>query len=902
MIKVFSNPTPNNAQHDLTNSINQIVWRMRDLLPEHGVTLVNDHTEAELFVCHAGIGDGHRADVAHISGLYPTYHFPEYEWHYAANAHVIENVRRARVVTVPSQWVAELFARDMHLTTEVIPWGVDADEWQPPDATESPYVLWNKTRVDGICDPLPMNQLAKLAQNMQFVSTFGNPDHNIRITGRLEYEVMKHFVRHAGVYLATTLETFGIGTLEAMACGVPILGYRWGGTADLVQHGVNGYLVEPGDFEGLRAGLDYCLQHRKTLGDNARQFAKLYNWRNTAALLAKTYIQTYERNRTPADPKVSVIIPSYNYGAFVDQAVGSVLMQETTFNYEVIVVDDGSTDNTAEILAQTFDQAIPNLHVHTIPNGGVAEARNYGIRNAKGEYIVCLDADDCLATSHTLQTLADGLDRRPELGIAYGALRIMDAQGTLSDNLSNWPSTHDFEQQIQRHNQVPTMCMFRKEAWARAGGYRKRFTPAEDANLWTWIGAIGYRAEMVTQEPTLLYRLHGGSLSSSVRTGERVEPDWLFDFRWTSNMGVGRPFACDGSPIRGSWLVRNYCLPAVSVVIPCATHHLDYLRDAIDSVESQTYPFWELIVVLDGEIDATKVKELQTRAPFVRWYASNADHVSVGAGAARNIGARRAKGALLVFLDADDMLHPDFLTETLKQHRRTGRYVYTDWRSENKQGVFENNACPEYDPALVFSKTSIHAVTILIDRQVFLSTGGFDENMPAWEDSDFIMKLPTLGYFGVRVPKPLFLYRYRTGQRRETGETIKQELIDLLHRRYADYIEGRKMCLCNPPSGIHMPPGFGFTDSGNSPMETELVRIQYQGGAGDHKVIGAATGTDYRNHQQGDYFFVYSADVEAQPRLFVVEPELPVTSQPTPIPPPPTPIFFDIAAPEQQTP
>lgn len=890
MLNVFSNPTPQAAANDLTNSINQIVWRLEKLLPSRGVTLVNNHADAGLFVCHAGIGDGHRADVAHISGLYPTAHFPHNDWHWAANEHVIENVRRAKVVTVPSQWVADLFARDMHLTTEIIPWGVDTQEWQPPTEQASfPYVLWNKTRVDDICNPQPMNALAKIAQTMRFISTFGEPDHNIRLTGRIEYPKMGVLVQNAAVYLATTLETFGIGTLEAAACGVPVLGYDWGGTSELVIHGVTGYLVQPGDVEGLREGLEYCMQHRATLGANAREFAKHFPWENTADLLAEVYRDVYTANHTPTIPKVSVVIPHFNYVQYLPAAIRSALDQKTDFRFEVIVIDDGSTQNTEETVIDAFGDWDDNLFVHYTENQGVADARNFGIRKAQGEYIVCLDADDMFASDHVLQTFADALDRRPELGVAYGALQMMDEQGNRSPNVAGWPSKHNFEEQLLRHNQIPTMNMFRKLAWARAGGFRKRFTPAEDANLWTWIGAIGYRAEMVTDEPTLLYRLHGGSLSEDVRTGGKPEPDWLFDFRWATDSKIGRPFASDGYPSRGSWSVRNYCLPTVSIIIPCALHHMQYLRQAIDSVESQTFPYWELIIVLDGAIDPVRLDELKVSAPFVRWVMTGITGIAKGAGAARNIGAKQAKSALLVFLDADDMLHPDFLAETIKEHRRTGKYVYTDWRSQNKQGEYENNQCPDYDPNLVFQRTSIHAVTILIDRGVFESVGGFDETMPAWEDVDLPMKLAAAGHCGSRVPRPLFLYRYSTGQRRELGETIKQELIDTLRNRYSEYVEGRKMCLCMPPSGIHIPPGFGFSDtSSETPAAQQaVVRVEYMGGAGMHKVIGAATGTDYREHQGGDRFVIYRADLEAQPHYFKVEAELPIVAFKTPIPPPP---------------
>ena len=184
---------------------------------------------------------------------------------------------------------------------------------------------------------------------------------------------------------------------------------------------------------------------------------------------------------------------------------------------------------------------------------------------------------------------------------------------------------------------------------------------------------------------------------------------------------------------------------------------------------------------VDGELNHEYIRELQESAPFVRWVATNSGGEAKGAGVARNIGAKRATAKLLVFLDADDRLHPEFLADTIKEHRRTGRYVYTDWRSINKQGVHEDNLCPDYDPVLVFQRTSIHAVSILIDKAVFWSVGGFDEEMPAWEDTELQMKLAANGHCGSRVARPLLQYNYNTGKRREIGETVKQDLITLLY-------------------------------------------------------------------------------------------------------------------------
>jgi glycosyltransferase involved in cell wall biosynthesis len=86
---------------------------------------------------------------------------------------------------------------------------------------------------------------------------------------------------------------------------------------------------------------------------------------------------------------ISVIIPTYNSGVFIGEAIQSVLRQTCT-DYDIIVIDDGSTDNTRGIIENNF----PQVRYFYIQNQGAASARNYGIRRARGEFIAFLDADD----------------------------------------------------------------------------------------------------------------------------------------------------------------------------------------------------------------------------------------------------------------------------------------------------------------------------------------------------------------------------------------------------------------------------------------------------------------------------------------------------------------------------
>ncbi len=349
--KIWMTPTPNEAARDTTNAIHQIALRMAKHLPEFGYELVEHPAQAELKVGHAGQGSDSNVDVAIYHGLYPTAQGFN-GIYFAVNSHVIQNLKSAKQVIAPSEWIADVLRRDMHITPNIVSWGVDTDEWTPGDKPHV-YALWNKARVDPVSDPAPMLQLAKMASNVPFLSTFGDTTlPNVKVIGRQPYEVMKQHVRNAGVYLSTNVETFGLGILQAMAAGVPVLGFRQGAIAEYLTHGVNAFLAEPGDIEGLYNGLEYCLKHRRTLGANARELAKQFSWSETARKMALVFDNALSPH---IGAKVSVIIPCHNYAEYVGQAIESVIEQEASFEYEIIVVLDRCTDNSADVVARFSD-------------------------------------------------------------------------------------------------------------------------------------------------------------------------------------------------------------------------------------------------------------------------------------------------------------------------------------------------------------------------------------------------------------------------------------------------------------------------------------------------------------------------------------------------------------------
>jgi hypothetical protein len=278
---------------------------MYDYLPSHGFEFVDFPEQADITAAH--IASPFQVDVLHCHGLYWTGDpGGDYQdWHSKANRAVLDTAKGALAITVPSEWVAETFRRDMRVEPTVIGHGLDLADWQPLPLTErKDYLLWNKNRTGDVCDPAPAIELAR--RGLPVVSTFGDKA-VMQVTGQLPFEQMREYIRHAGVYLATTKETFGIGILEALACGVPVLGYRGGGIDDLIQHKVNGWLAEPGDIEGLLEGYRWLIGEGRDV--DLAISAKGYDWPAVIEKYAALYREVYERKQRPSKVAVVITLP-----------------------------------------------------------------------------------------------------------------------------------------------------------------------------------------------------------------------------------------------------------------------------------------------------------------------------------------------------------------------------------------------------------------------------------------------------------------------------------------------------------------------------------------------------------------------------------------------------------------
>lgn len=207
--------------------------------------------------------------------------------------------------------------------------------------------------------------------------------------------------------------------------------------------------------------------------------------------------------------KVSIIITCYNYGRFLDTSINSSLCQ-THSNIEVIVVNDGSTDNTVDVI-KNYGNKIKFINQS---NKGVSSARNNGIVNSTGEWILPLDADDWISPNYISDSINLIYNYKT---VIFGRYYFVDAN--LKSLNKHYPSIDKTEKDILESctlknmilgNSITNTSLYSKKMWEICGGYNEYFQIGEDWEFYINMLSNGANVKFMCQnEPYLLYRIHG---------------------------------------------------------------------------------------------------------------------------------------------------------------------------------------------------------------------------------------------------------------------------------------------------------------------------------------------------------------------------------------------------------
>lgn len=468
----------------------------------------------------------------------------------------------------------------------------------------------------------------------------------------------------------------------------------------------------------------------------------------------------------PNYPTVSVIIPTYNREQFLCRALKSVLEQSFT-DFEVIVVNDGGRD-VIDIIDGFNEMRI--RYVRHINTKGPAAARNTGLKMAKGKYIAYLDDDDLYYPEH-LKILVSTIDQRGFKVVysdAYRRYEIESQQGIITQK-KDIPYSIDFDRDLLLvKNITPTLCVVHEKSCIdECGVFDESLNSHEDWDLWIRFSRKFDFLHLKQITCEFSWRPDGKSMTSTqlhdfVRTREIIYERYkqYADEKPSVKLKQQELLQRLRKQLFMQKAEKKYH-PQISIIIPVC-NNVELTRQCLMALcENTDYPEYEVIIVDNGSIDATK--------HFLGCLSGDIKIISnmnnIGFAKACNQGAQAAGGKYLVFLNNDTIPQKGWLTELvtfMEQHPDAGvagcRLLYPDdtiqhccaaMRYDRKFFRHPYKFLPKDHP-LVNSIREVDAVTaacFITPRKVFFEVGMFDESyLNGCEDMDYCTSVRQRGY------------------------------------------------------------------------------------------------------------------------------------------------------------
>ena len=496
-------------------------------------------------------------------------------------------------------------------------------------------------------------------------------------------------------------------------------------------------------------------------------------------------------------PLISVLIPTFDYGRFLATAVDSVLAQ-TYPNVEVVVCDNASTDDTAEVAARYAND--PRVrYVRNERNIGLVPNFNRALALARGEFVLWLSADDWILPRH-LARLHDVFAHEPAIDVVFSTVYFADAQGRVfSMRSEEGQLPFDY---VDVRDELPEMLLgvsqmclpatlFRRALFEELGAMDEGIAIAADWELATRVALAGKRFAYL-RDPSACVRVHDANNSGVGfnATGQIVVETVEIVAKFLDHPGMARvrgreaaiakhlrhlyqakiaelgtnPFTrafeerlalvCETLLARdGVYEPARVHGGRISVIVPVVGLPSPALR-AIDAAAAQTFPDVEIVVVDQG---TAPLGELLRAHPA----AERIVHVRLRpprlAGAARDFGIGLARGTYIAFLDDDNVIAPDHLQSLAETLARTGAHVAASGARLIVEIVNERFVDPDVvaevdgvfrsagDPlALGAVANALPLNAILHDRSAYEHAGGFSQEAWILEDFDYLGRLSSV--------------------------------------------------------------------------------------------------------------------------------------------------------------
>ncbi|MEO9170189.1 MAG: glycosyltransferase [Candidatus Baltobacteraceae bacterium] len=490
------------------------------------------------------------------------------------------------------------------------------------------------------------------------------------------------------------------------------------------------------------------------------------------------------------NPLVTIVITSYNYGSCIGDAIRSALDQ-TYKHIEVLVLDNASTDNSVEVVRSFTDARI---RLVTRPETiGIQRNHNDGIKEAKGDFIVFLSADDMLLPT-LVEDVLDYRAKHPDIDIVYASAIIMDGEKHFSgyfdqpsfDGAETYYGRHEFASLLTRDSAMylPTI-LFPRHVFEELGPMNETLEIVLDYEYGIRMASAGKRFAFISR-PGALIRFHGENRSgvkNFVKTGKQIREfcsllTWYTEPKYHQQLAGWRreleamvenkirefqtPFPQEFAlqqgelqPLIDTARASIAAVPAIgdavlrgegviSVVMPFSGRIGPFQRSLL-SLQAQNYDRWEAVVVADSTFDPSDVIAHMGMSEKVRVSSLRSRH---GINHARNLGIGGATGEIVAYLDEGNCFAPEHLTTLAAAFARpstqvtiaSSRLVITSAKDEALVAVPIASGTRAAPVSRVSNRLPLNAVA---HRRSCLSAAGgsFNRQLGVLDDWEFLLRL-----------------------------------------------------------------------------------------------------------------------------------------------------------------
>ncbi|HSE61061.1 MAG TPA: glycosyltransferase family 2 protein, partial [Candidatus Saccharimonadales bacterium] len=475
-----------------------------------------------------------------------------------------------------------------------------------------------------------------------------------------------------------------------------------------------------------------------------------------------------------SNPLISVIIPAYNRAAYITDAINSVFNQEEApWPLEVIVIDDGSTDNTEEVVTSQFGDKVRYVKIPQ-SGGRPAVPRNVGIKMAKGKLIAFHDSDDLWAPDKLRQQIPL-FEQDKNLVLSYATAEIMNHNGKRSGQLVVPDMKHLAEgeqyEKLLTDNVISTLTVVaRKDAIKKVGYFNEwaGLSAVEDYELWLRIAARFPGQLKAVAAPLAYYRQHSGniSLSDNAKALKRLTNVYSAqaNITLTPEQRHALQIQTVVMQVNLGRLRDEPDTPLISVVMSVYNGER-FLRPAIESILNQTYRAFEFIIIDDGSTDNTANIIQSYNDPRIRFVQRE----NKGLVYSLNQGVGMARGRFIARMDADDLALPSRFEKELAVLLSNEKialvgcfFTYID-EASSKPGITITSPTESIDlkRAMFIYNPFPHGGS-MFRREAYAEAGGYNNDFGPIEDYSLWMRMSIVGWECKVIPESLYLYRLST--------------------------------------------------------------------------------------------------------------------------------------------